>query len=681
LTDGRSNTGAVDPLTAAKAVAAYGIRVYAIGTAGRGPATMTIDDPKQGRVTVQIDDDLDDELLAQIASLTGGKSYRAQTSGELAKVFAEIDRLEKSEIKRPPVVAVADHHVPHGAAEVALMFRAPLWLAAAVPALGAAWGLLAWGAARRRRVGAALGREAVLSRAGEDASARRRWSAGLRLTSLALILLALAGPQWGIDLVETRGAARQVVIAVDVSLSMQTADVKPNRLERAKASLSLLLDQLKGDRVGVVAFAGDAQVICPLTSDVDAAKELLSALEVGAIPTPGTSIGGALRLATAMVGRYPGSKTIVLLTDGEDHKSDPLGAAQEAAASGVRVYTVGIGTPEGEPIPLEGGGYKKDARGSTVVSRLGEGMLASAAKITGGEYERSSPGEDEISEIASKIKAGEAAQGLSGTAARWHDRYAWPLGLAFALLLLETALCLLPTNRAVKAAVVLALLAAASRPAAAATFEARLRDANKTYENKDYENALEQYGDASGRRPADPRPVFNAGDALYRLDRDTDAAGAFDSVAGRRDAPAALRAAALYNLGNSHYQLGDYAGAADAYRRALSLSPSDADARQNLVVAINHKKNPPKRDKNKKKDQDKNNPPPPPDQPKDKNDKGGGGGGQTKPRPQDSLTREDADRVMRTVAEREKAERKQAPPAAAYGRKPPPPKPPSEEDW
>jgi len=112
LTDGRSNTGAVDPITAAKAVAAFGIKVYAIGTAGRGPATMTVDDPRQGRVTVQIDDDLDDELLARIASMTGGKSYRAQTSGELAKVFAEIDRLEKSDIKRPPVVAVADLHPP-----------------------------------------------------------------------------------------------------------------------------------------------------------------------------------------------------------------------------------------------------------------------------------------------------------------------------------------------------------------------------------------------------------------------------------------------------------------------------------------------------------------------------------------------------------------------------------------
>jgi Ca-activated chloride channel family protein len=121
LTDGRSNTGAVDPVTAAKTLAAYGIRVYAIGSAGRGPATMTVDDPRQGRVTVQVDDDLDDELLAEIARITGGKSYRAENRGELEKIFGEIDRLEKSAVKRPPVVAIADHHVPPLALALALL--------------------------------------------------------------------------------------------------------------------------------------------------------------------------------------------------------------------------------------------------------------------------------------------------------------------------------------------------------------------------------------------------------------------------------------------------------------------------------------------------------------------------------------------------------------------------------
>jgi Ca-activated chloride channel family protein len=121
LTDGRSNTGIVDPVTAAKTAAALGVKVYAVGTAGRGPALMPVDDPGVGRTMVRIDDDLDEELLARIAALTGGKSFRAENRGDLAKIFAEIDRLEKSRVKRPPVVAVADYHVPPLAAAVLLL--------------------------------------------------------------------------------------------------------------------------------------------------------------------------------------------------------------------------------------------------------------------------------------------------------------------------------------------------------------------------------------------------------------------------------------------------------------------------------------------------------------------------------------------------------------------------------
>ncbi|MBI3563715.1 MAG: VWA domain-containing protein [Elusimicrobia bacterium] len=539
------------------------------------------------------------------------------------------------------------------------MFGAPLWLALAVPGLAAAWGLLAWGAARRRRVAAALGREAVLARVAEDAAVARRRAAVLRLGALAFAFLALAGPRWGVDLVETRGSARQVVVAVDVSLSMRAADAKPSRLERAKSSLSLLLDQLRGDRVGVVAFAGDAQVVCPLTADVDAAKDLLNALDVGAVPVPGTAIGAAIRVAAAQLGRYPGAKTVVLLTDGEDHGTDPVAAAREAAASGVRLYAVGIGTPEGEPIPLEGGGYKKDKRGGTVVSRLGERTLADAAAATGGAYYR------------------------SGTTTRWRDRYAWPLGLAFLLLLLEMALPLLPLPRpAAKAALALALAALAAAPARALG-DGLLRDGNRKYGQEKYDEALELYGQAAARRPNDPRPAFNAGDALYRLDRASDAAGAFASVAGRRGAPAPLRAASLYNLGNALYQNGDYAGAADAYRKALALDPSDADARKNLVVALNRrdKKSPPPRKNEKNKTPDPNKPPPDPknDQAKNSGDSGKGGG-PTRSRPQDAMTREDAERVMRAVAEREKATRKAAAPQSAYGQRARS-RPPTEEDW
>jgi Ca-activated chloride channel family protein len=573
------------------------------------------------------------------------------------------------------------------------MLRDPRWLFAGVPLLAVAWGLCAWAAARRRAVADALGRAATLARSAEDAAARRRLSVLLRLGSLALIFLALAGPQWGVELVQTRGAARQIVVAIDVSLSMRTPDVKPTRLERAKSSLSLLIDQLKGDRVGVIAFAGDAQVVCPLTTDVDAAKELLGALEVGAVPVPGTAIGTALRAAVAMTSRFPGEKSLVLLTDGEDHRSDPLGAAREAAAAGLRVFTVGIGTPEGEPIPLEGGGYKKDAKGATVVSRLGEDTLSQIAKITGGTYYRTSPGEDEIAEIVARARAGATASVSAGTATRWHDRYAWPLALAFVLLLAELLLPLRPVPPAAAAsgaaaraagtgAAAVLLVCAAAAAARADVLSSPLRDANKKYDAGDYDQALELDSRASEAAPNDPRPIFNAGDALYRLDRDTDAAGAFSSVAAQRAAPSGLRADALYNLGNARYAQGDYVSAADAYRRALALAPGDADARRNLVLAVLHEKSPPpkkkpKNDQNKKQDE-----PHKPDQ-----DKNQGGGDSNRPqqpprtRPQDQMSREDAERVMRAVAEREKATQKQqAQPSARYGNRPPP-RAPSEEDW
>ena len=542
------------------------------------------------------------------------------------------------------------------------MFRSPAWLAAALLVLPAAWALLRWAEARRHLVAEAMGRSATLKRTDSTAPSRR--SAGLlRLAATAFLLLALAGPQFGIELVETRSDSRQAVIAVDVSLSMLTPDVKPNRLERAKSSLSLLIDQLRGERIGVVAFAGDAQTVCPLTQDADAAKRLLGALAIGAVPTPGTAIGGALRASVALLGRYPGGKAVILLTDGEDHKSDPLGAAREAAAAGVRVFTVGIGTPEGEPIPAESGAYHKDARGGTVVSRLDESTLAMIARETGGAYYRTTPGSDEIADIAKRVRDLDAAKGVSGTTNLWRNRYAWPASAAFLLVLLEL---ILPSRAAILAALV---LLATAEPSAAATAEGKLRAGNQLYAKEQYATALERYGEAAAKKPRDPRPSFNAGDALYRLDNIEDSGAAFQSVAERRDVTPAVRAAALYNLGNARFRSGDFPAAAAAFRAALALSASDADARRNLAVTIKKLKNPPP---HKKAGQDK----------KDKSNGGGGEKDQPKSppqtRPQDALTKPEAERILRAVDEREKQAQRQA--QEGKGRRAQG-KPPSEEDW
>lgn len=566
------------------------------------------------------------------------------------------------------------------------MFRHPLWLAAGLLILPGSWALLRWAEARRRQVTDAMGLGVTLER---NIAPPRRSVSVLRLAALTFLIISLAGPQFGVELVETRSNARQAVIAVDVSLSMLTPDIKPSRLERAKSSLSLLIDQLRGERIGVVAFAGDAQTICPLTQDADAAKQLLSALEVGAVPTPGSAIGNALRTSVALLGRYPGGKAVILLTDGEDHKSDPLGAAREAAAAGVRVFTVGIGTPEGEPIPDSSGSYHKNEKGGTVVSRLNEGMLAQIAQETGGAYYRTTPGSDEIADIAKRIQELDAARGVSGTANLWRNRYAWPASAAFLLLLLELILPLFPMKRVLPTAVARsATLAAAAllmlaTQAVAATAEGELRSGNKLYAKKNYEAALERYGASAARKPKDPRPVFNAGDALYRLDKLDDATAMFESLASRKDIPAATRADALYNLGNVRFQGSDYAGAAAAFRGALALSPSDPDARHNLAVTMQRLKNPPP-PQSKKKDQKKNEPQKPED--KDKKDKpqGGEGGGGPQPssppktRPQDSLTKDEAERILRAVSEREKQAQRQA--QEGNGRRAQG-KPPTGEDW
>jgi Ca-activated chloride channel family protein len=550
------------------------------------------------------------------------------------------------------------------------MFREPLYLLAALPVVALAWAAYTLGTARRRRMTARLGDEPTLRRLMRpEAPGRRRAQAGLRLGALALIMLAVAGPQWGVEIVETTSASRDVVIAVDVSQSMLAEDVKPNRLARAIEELSLLIDELKTSRVGVIAFAGEPVVICPLTADTTAAKQLLRALDPGAVPVPGTAIGKAIRRAAAMLSRYPGEKTLVILTDGEDHKSDPVGAATEAAAEGVRIFTIGIGSAEGEPIPLKDDsgrveGYKKDKRGATVVSRLGEAELAAIAGKTGGAYFRATPGAVEASEIVKRMaSAGGAEEERRGTARRFRNHFMIPLALAFTLLLLEAAIPETSgepgaetTTAPARAAGLTLLLLGLLLPgrAAAAGAESALRRGNALYDQQAYEPALEQYQRAAGLKPKDARPVFNTGDALYRLEQYDKAAEAFKAAAESGAGPAA-RENAFYNLGNAFFAKQDYGASVNAFRRAVMLDPDDEEARRNLAVALRRLKSPPP----KKKDQ-KNNPKPQPQpQPKDKpEDKKDGGGGQPpnqpKTRPQDQLSKEDAERLMRAVSERER---------------------------
>ena len=259
------------------------------------------------------------------------------------------------------------------------------------------------------------------------------------LMCLAVFFLfaALAGPQWGTEIVEAQGEFSQAVIAVDVSASMQAQDVKPDRLDSAKTMLRMLVSNLKDQRLGIIAFTSQAFIQCPITTDEDALRYFITALKPNMLPVPGTSLAAPVKLAARMLAKYPGHKALILLTDGEDHTPEELAAAKNIALkNGLRLIAVGIGTKEGSLIPnkrdpngtvLE---YKKDKQGNTVVSKLDEKSLLELAQATGGTYiSYTTPAQVEAKIVQSLHGLDRS---ISGTArhAAYKTRYQIPLVLA-----------------------------------------------------------------------------------------------------------------------------------------------------------------------------------------------------------------------------------------------------------
>ncbi|HQF86285.1 MAG TPA: VWA domain-containing protein [Acidobacteriota bacterium] len=224
-----------------------------------------------------------------------------------------------------------------------------------------------------------------------------------------------------------------MLIAVDTSLSMNTPDAPPNRIGKAKRELQALLEEMGDARVGIISFAGSAFLQCPLTVDRSAAALFLELMETGLIPDPGTDIGSAIRLARDTFQRHQQKyKVLVLLTDGENLTGDPEAEAQRAAEEGVVIFTVGVGTPDGQPIPIfnernEVVDYKRETNGTPVVSRLDESTLAAIARAGNGQYFRASVLEDEVDVLVERIDGMEKKDLQSRMTRRFVDRFQLPL--------------------------------------------------------------------------------------------------------------------------------------------------------------------------------------------------------------------------------------------------------------
>jgi len=272
---------------------------------------------------------------------------------------------------------------------------------------------------------------------------RRNLKISLIMLSYIFFIIALANPQIGTKLEEITREGVDIIIALDVSQSMLAEDIKPNRLEKAKYEVNKLLDLLQGDRIGLVAFSGMAHMQCPLTLDYSAAKLFLSIMDTDLIPQPGTAIGNAIE--TAVKGfntKERKYKVLILITDGEDHETDPLEAATQAEQEGVMIYSIGIGSPQGVPIPQYNRsgtrtGFKKDRNGNIITTKLDVVTLQKIAYQTGGKYYLASTGEAELEEIYNEVSEMEKKELVSKQFSQYEDRFQIFLGIGLLFILLE----------------------------------------------------------------------------------------------------------------------------------------------------------------------------------------------------------------------------------------------------
>jgi len=481
-----------------------------------------------------------------------------------------------------------------------ILWRDP-WSFAGLVLVLALVAFLAWARRERARALATFVAATLHPMVTLDVDPRRRTlRAGLLVAVAALLVVALAGPMWGFRWEQVRREGIDLVIALDTSRSMLATDVKPDRLQRAKLAVRDLVQEARGDRLALVPFAGTAFLECPLTLDTGAFLQSLDAVEVGLIPRGGTALAAAIdESLAAFEGREASHQAVVLITDGEGHEGDLDAAIARAKERGVRIFTVGIGTTEGELIPGEGGAFFKDRKGQVVKSRLDETTLERIAVDTGGVYLHAAGAGLGLPDLYRDHIAKLDKRELESTLERRFElRYQVPLGLAFLLLLLEPLIGVRlspPAGRrrrqqasAVAAAVVLAGVSLGWLDP-----NAPAREGNRLYESGKYDDAAEQYNHALVDQPDSPRLHFNLGDARYKAGKYDDAIASFGKVTTDGTDPGRT-AHVAYNVGNTKFRQGEAVATAEpqkaiglwtealvAYRQALSATPDDLDAKYN----------------------------------------------------------------------------------------------------
>lgn len=295
---------------------------------------------------------------------------------------------------------------------------------------------------QRRKALAKFGQKEILSVLMPNASSvRPAIKFTVLLFALASAIFAMARPQFGSQLKTVKREGIELIIALDVSNSMLAEDIQPNRLERSKRAISQLVDKLSDDKIGLIVFAGEAYTQLPITSDYVSAKLFLNSISPQIVPTQGTAIGAAIELGIkSFTPQFVGNKVIIVITDGENHEDDAIGAATSATEQGIVIHTIGMGLPQGALIPdFSNGqkGYKKDNKGNTIVTKLDEPMLQRIAQAGKGIYLRANNTQVGLNTLFSEVNKMEKTEMESQIYADYDEKFQYFLGLALLLILLD----------------------------------------------------------------------------------------------------------------------------------------------------------------------------------------------------------------------------------------------------
>ncbi len=445
---------------------------------------------------------------------------------------------------------------------------------------------------RKRRI-ARFGDPELVARLTPEVPRHKGWMK-LALLSIALLFLAIgmARPQLGAILKEKEIKGAEIMVVLDVSNSMLAEDYSPNRLERAKLAISKLVDELQGDRIGLIIFAGESFVQLPITSDYVSAKIFLNSITTESVPVQGTALGEAIRTAIrGFTSESEHSRAIILITDGENHEDDPVAAARDAVDMGARVFCIGVGSPEGKPIPMDGD-LLKDKDGNIVVTRLDEQTLRDIASAGQGLYVRAGNTEFGLNPVIDEIRTLQDKEFQSVVFEEFDEQYMYFFAIALVFLLLEFFMSDTRNRRSLfgRSGKTLAVLAAVMvlSPAvlSAQSDRSEVRAGNRDFKKGMYREAEIDYKRALIADSASVTAKYNLGNALYKAESYNEAELYFKDLGDTLKNLSPSKASDYFhNSGNLALKQKKYQEAVEAFKESLRLEPDNFETKSNLAYA------------------------------------------------------------------------------------------------